>query len=87
MKFHLIFDWGGFSSTCLFPTVLVGGDARSGWAYLYWLQGRLGTRWSAGPSELSVVRAALTPRRIVLDRRAEQARRRDEVRWSAKERL
>jgi hypothetical protein len=39
MKFFA--DWGGFTSTCLLPTVLVGRS----WAYIYWLQGRAGVRW------------------------------------------
>lgn len=39
MKFYA--DWGGFTSTAIFPTVLVG----RGWAYVYWLQGRAGVRW------------------------------------------
>lgn len=46
MKVSPIADWGGFSSTCILPTVMVGTWARGGWIYLYWLQGRLGLRWS-----------------------------------------
>jgi hypothetical protein len=37
---------GGFTSWCLLPTILCGtwanGRARGGWAYLYWIKGRLG---------------------------------------------
>lgn len=39
MKFFA--DWGGFVSTAMLPTVMVGPR----WIYLYWLQGRIGARW------------------------------------------
>lgn len=37
----ILLDWGGFSSTALIPTLMVG----RGWVYAYWLQGRIGIRW------------------------------------------
>jgi hypothetical protein len=49
MKLKLIFDWGGFSSVAILPTVLLGNgrnwNRRYGWCYLYWWQGRLGFSW------------------------------------------
>jgi len=43
-----IIDWGGFSSWCLIPTLMLGKGTISygGWLYIYWLQGRFGFRWS-----------------------------------------
>lgn len=46
MKVRLLHDWGGFYSTCLIPTVMIGIKSYGGWAYLYWLQGRIGICWS-----------------------------------------
>lgn len=42
MKLRLIADCGGFTSTALLPTILVGKR----WAYIYWFRGRLGIAWS-----------------------------------------
>ena len=42
MKLRLFADWGGYPSTALLPTVMVGRT----WAYIYWFQGRAGVSWS-----------------------------------------
>jgi hypothetical protein len=48
--------WGSFSSWAIWPALLVGAyrapgaQSSSGWANLFWLQGRVGVSWRAKQS-------------------------------------